>query len=107
MAEIKQDDYVFTRAPGADTVWIQHPETGGTAELAMDAWKTGVWAGRGWEPMDEPPPEPDPTRAHMAEAEAAAKASRAAEKAAEKAAAADAPTTKKSGAAGTTSKGSE
>lgn len=112
MAEINQDDFVFDRAPETEVIWIKHPETGGTAQLSMAAWTSGVWAGKGWEAMDEPPPEVDPTRAHMAAAAAAARAAaaRAAAAAAaadEQASTSDAKTTKKSGTAGTTQKEGE
>jgi len=101
MAEINQDDYVFTRAPEADIIWIRHPDTGGTAQLSLKALP--FWAARGWEPCD-PPGEVDPTRAHMAEAARAAVVQEAtADSASEDAKS----TTKKSGGAGTTSKGSD
>lgn len=108
MTEINQDDFVFDRAPDAEIIWIKHPETGNTAQLSMAAWRSGVWAGKGWEAMDEPPPEVDPTRAHMAAAAAAARAAAArAAAAADEQASDDAKTTKKSGTAGATPKGSE
>jgi hypothetical protein len=100
MAEINQDDYVFTRAPEADIIWVTHPETGGTAQLSLKALP--YWAARGWEPCD-PPGELDPTRAHMAEA---ARVAAVVEPAADSASD-DVKPTKKSGGAGTTSKGSE
>lgn len=91
---VNPDDFVFTRAPEADIIWVTHPETGGTAQLSLKALP--FWAARGWEPCDAPG-ELDPTRAHMAEAARAV-----AEPAADSASQDVKPTTKKSGGAGTT-----
>lgn len=39
-----------------ERIWMQHPETGGRAELPDIAY----WRANGWEPTDDgPPPEPD------------------------------------------------
>ena len=59
------NDYVFTRAPDAQFVWVTHPGTKGVAQIPVASLP--FWAARDWEPCD-PPDEVDPTRAHLVEA---------------------------------------
>jgi len=91
------NEYVFTRAPDAQFVWVTHPPTGGTAQIPIASLP--FWAARDWEPCD-PPDEVDPTRAHLVEAKLLEQEQAEAEKQAEADAQAEAkaakPTTKSS-----------
>ena len=92
MADVS-NEYVFTRAPDAQFVWVTHPPTGGTAQIPIASLP--FWVARF--PVTR---EIDPTRAHLVEAKLLEQEQAEAEKQAEADAQAEAkaakPTTKSS-----------